>query len=283
MIGGETSTKIDIEEVIKSKNAGLYRLMPRFLIQYLKRIIHEKEINEFLKDNGNKKDVVFAQSALDYLNIRVTAIGAGNIPLQGGCVIVSNHPIGSIDGMALIVEVARKRTDIHFLVNDILMNLENMQGVFVPVNKHGKNPQQSLREMESLYASNQVLMIFPAGLVSRKTGGRIQDLEWKKSFIRKAKQYNQLILPVYISGRNSDFFYRLGNVRKFFGIRANLEMLYLSDETFKQRDKTITLIFGEPILPSLLTEKESDIVWADRIRKHVYRMGELWKSLPFME
>jgi putative hemolysin len=283
MDGGKTPKKIEIEQVFKAKNPKLYRFLPMFFINYLKRIIHEQEINSFLEANHNKKDVEFAQSVLSFLNIGITSEGLENIPEAGGCVIVSNHPIGSLDGMALISEVAKRRNDIRFLVNDILMNVENMRGVFVPVNKHGKNPQQTLRDMEALYASNQVLMIFPAGLVSRKQRGKIQDLEWKKSFIRKAKQYNQLILPVYISGRNSDFFYNLSNWRTFLGIRANVEMLYLVDETFKQRGKTITLIFGKPIQTALLSEKESDITWAERIKQHVYRMGEAGKPMPFTE
>jgi 1-acyl-sn-glycerol-3-phosphate acyltransferase len=283
MNSGETQKLIDVEEVLKAKNPRLYAFLPRFLLSYLKRIIHQEEINVFLKKNKEKKDIDFAFSVLSFLNASVIPIGLDNLPQTGGCIIVSNHPIGSLDGMALISVVAKKRRDIKFLVNDILMNVTNMNGIFVPVNKHGKNTQQALREMESLYASGQVLMSFPAGLVSRKQNGKIEDLEWKKSFIRKAKQHEQAIIPVYISGRNSDFFYRLGKIRKFLGIKANIEMLYLADETFKQRDKTITLIFGEPIQTILLTDKEPDVVWAERIRQHVYRMGDSGKSLPFTE
>ncbi|MFI5151200.1 MAG: 1-acyl-sn-glycerol-3-phosphate acyltransferase [Bacteroidia bacterium] len=283
MSAKDREKKIDIEKVFRVKNPRLYPFIPSFVFRYLKRIIHQTELNEFLRQNADKKNVEFASSVLSFLRSEIVTIGLEHVPLSGSCIIVSNHPVGSLDGMALIREVARRRKDIKFLVNDILMNVENMEGVFVPVNKHGKNTQQTIREMEALYASGQVLMIFPAGLVSRKLNGRIQDLEWKKSFIKKAKQHHQLIIPVFISGRNSNFFYCLGNLRTFLGIKANIEMLYLVDETFKQQDKTITLIFGEPIQPSQLTESLSDVVWAEKIRGHVYRMGASGQPLPFSE
>jgi putative hemolysin len=276
-----TVKTIDIEHVFKSKNPRLYRFLPGFIFRYLKRIIHQDEINQFLRDNCSYHDVDFAQRILEFFRITVKVEGLEHVPEKGGCILACNHPIGSVDAMALITTVASKRKDIKFLVNDILMNLENLRGVFMPVNKHGKNPQNSLREMESLYASDQVSMVFPAGLVSRKQDGLIRDLDWKKSFLTKARKYTRLIVPVYISGRNSDFFYNLGNFRKALGIQANIEMLFLANETFSQRDNTITLIFGEPIRPEMLSNKTNDHVWAGKIKRHVYTMGDAGKPLPF--
>ncbi len=274
--------KIDIESVFRSKNPGMYRLLPGFVFSWLKRTIHEAEMNDFLSKNRDLRDVAFAQKILDYFGIAVEYQGLENIPRTGPVILVSNHPIGSVDALALITTVARRRTDIKFLVNDILMNLENLNGVFVPVNKHGKNPVVILREMETLYASDNLILIFPAGLVSRRKWGQVRDLEWKKSFVTKAKRTNRLIIPTYISGRNSGFFYNLGNFRKLLGIKANIEMLFLVNETFIQRNKTITLIFGEPIISARLSNRENDHILAEKIKQHVYRMGESGQPLPFV-
>jgi 1-acyl-sn-glycerol-3-phosphate acyltransferase len=273
--------KIDVENVFKSKNPGLYKLLPGFLFKLLRRIIHEDVINDFLQKNGNEKDADFAKKTLEYFNISVEPKGLENLPASGGCIIVANHPIGGLDAMALIVAVSRKRSDIKFLVNDILMNLENLQGIFVPVNKHGKNPSHFLKEIDKLYASEQVILIFPAGLVSRKRNRKIMDLEWKKSFITRARKYDKTIIPAFISGRNTNFFYNIGNIRKTFGIKTNIEMLFLPNETFYHRDTTITLIFGEPIRVSQINSQESDQILADKIRQQVYQMGQAGKPLHF--
>jgi putative hemolysin len=277
----ETIQKIDVDGIFKSKNPRLYKALPRFLFKYLKRIVHQEDINDFLDKNRNRLDIDFAQSIVDHFKIRMQVIGAENIPEQGGCILAANHPIGSVDAMALICAVAERRKDIRFLVNDILMNIINLRGIFVPVNTLGKNAHQSLREMEALYASEKAILVFPAGLVSRLEKGKVQDLEWKKSFVSKARKYSRFIVPVYISGRNSSFFYALGKFRKFLGIKANIEMLYLADETFRQRGNTITLIFGEPIQPSRLLNTENDSVWAEKIKQHIYRMGDSGKPLAF--
>jgi 1-acyl-sn-glycerol-3-phosphate acyltransferase len=277
----EPLKKVDIEEVFKSKNSGLYKLLPGFVFVLLRKIIHENAINDFLYKNEDQQGVDFAKKIVDYFAINLVLKGIENIPDSGGCIIVSNHPIGSLDAMALVVAVSKRRKDIKFLVNDVLMNLENLRGIFVPVNKHGKTPSHTLREMETIYASDQAIMVFPAGLVSRKSNGKIRDLEWKKSFVSRAKKHHRPIVPVFISGRNSNFFYNLGNLRKWLGIKMNLEMLFLVNETFSHRNNTITLIFGEPIVASHITSQESDHIFAEKIRQHVYQMGSVGMPLSF--
>ncbi|EAY31789.1 conserved hypothetical protein [Microscilla marina ATCC 23134] len=175
--------------------------------------------------------------------------------------------------MAIVTLLKQKRTDIKFIVNDVLMNLVNLQGMFVGVNKHGKNVKESLRQVDELFATDQLICVFPAGLVSRKKKGAIRDLEWKKTFITRARKHHRLIIPTYIDGELSNFFYRLSNIRTKVGVKTNIEMLYLVNEMFKQRNKKMKVIFGKPIVSNNLDRKiKSDAEWAEEIKNKVYQL-----------
>jgi putative hemolysin len=265
---------INLERIIGRKNPRLLKMLPGFVLRYIKRTVHQEEMNDFLRKNGHRQDFEFAASILDYLGINIKAIGLENVPAEGGCILASNHPLGGIDGIALIDTVGKKRKDISFLVNDILMVLEQLKGIFVPVNKLGKNSAEMVSKMDEVYSSDKVVMIFPAGLVSRKqNGGVIKDLEWKKSFITRARKYGKNVIPVYISGNNSGRFYNLARWRKRFGIKANIEMFYLPDEMYRKRNTTITIIFGKPIPHEAFDRTRTDALWAEMVKEQVYEMG----------
>jgi putative hemolysin len=190
--------------------------------------------------------------------------------------------------MAMLDEVGKKRKDIKFFVNDILLNLDNLKNIFAGVGVVGKTSIEELHALEKVFAMDIAVFTFPAGLVSRKQFPNgifgkpvIEDLEWKKSFISRAKRYKKNIIPVFIDGRNSNFFYSLSNWRKRLGIKANIEMLYLADEMYKQQGKTITIIFGKEIPWTTFDKKISDAEWAQKIKKFVYEMGPQKRSLEF--
>ncbi|HEU4719528.1 MAG TPA: glycerol acyltransferase, partial [Bacteroidia bacterium] len=150
-------------------------------------------------------------------------------------------------------------------------NLTMLNELFVPVNKHGT--QHAIEKIEQVYRSDHAVLIFPAGLVSRKQSGKIMDLEWKKSFISKSVQYHRNIIPTYVDGKNSAFFYNLALWRKRLGIKANIEMFYLADEMFRQKNKTITIIFDKPVSPHVFDRSKSHRDWAQEMKKHVYAIG----------
>jgi putative hemolysin len=262
---------IDVAKIIKDKNANLYRFLPNFIVNYLKKVIHEDDINDFLNRHGEEKDFVFIQSILDEFKPIVSIKGLENIPESGGAILAANHPLGGLDAIVLMNQLAQKRTDLRFMVNDILMNLQPLEGVFVPVNKHGRNTAQMIDDMNKLYASDQLVLVFPAGLVSRKNDGIIRDLEWKKTFITQAKKHQKPILPVHISGELSPFFYRLAKIRKFLGIKANIEMLYLADEMYQQKGKSISITIGKPIAPSYFVKGKKDQEWAAELKEEIYK------------
>jgi 1-acyl-sn-glycerol-3-phosphate acyltransferase len=264
---------IDIEKVIGDKNPTLLKRLPKFILRYLKRILHQDEVNEIIAENSNVKGVQFCHNVIKRFNITATIEGLENAPKTGGVTFASNHPLGGMDALAFIDQFGHYRKDIKFIANDILLNLKPMQDIFVGVNKHGSTAVPSLKNVDATLASDESVVIFPAGLVSRRKNGVIKDLVWKKTFVTRAKKHNVPIVPVYIEGGLSNFFYRLSNIRETLGIKANIEMLYLVNELFKQKNKTITIRFGKPILASELDKSKKDKEWAQIIKEKVYDLA----------
>ncbi|MGM0496911.1 MAG: 1-acyl-sn-glycerol-3-phosphate acyltransferase [Bacteroidota bacterium] len=266
--------KIDVKEVFRKKNPGLSRMIPGFIYRYLKRVIHEKELNEILPRISHLNGLEFVQAGLSELGLEVKAVGKENIPRDGHLIFVANHPLGGPDGLVFAKEVGDIFPNVRFIVNDILLNLPNFEPLFVPVNKHGRQSSEYVRRIDETYQSDAQVLNFPAGLCSRKINGKIVDLEWHKSFINKAKKYKRDVIPVHISGRNSNFFYNLANLRKFLGIKANIEMFYLPDEMFKQKNKDIVITFGKPISYTTFDKRYMPKQWAEKIKSHVYELED---------
>ncbi len=266
---------IDVKEVLRSKNPRLAKLIPPFVIRYLKRSIHEDELNEFLGKCGHLKDVELVEASLDFLKINYNVIGKENIPSSGRFIFVSNHPLGGLDGVIFMHELSRHFNKIKFPVNDILTNIKNLSGIFIPVNKHGAQGKEAARVLEEAYSSDSQILYFPAGLCSRKKNGIICDLQWQKNFIIKAVRHKRDIVPAFFSGRNSEFFYNLARLRSLLGVRANVEMLYLPDEMFRQRGKKITLVFGSPIPWTTFNSSKTALQWADWVKLKSYELESL--------
>lgn len=266
---------INLPSLFASKSPALAKRMPGFVYRYLNRVIHVPELNESLGRLKDKRGLEFVREILSDFGARIEIVGAENLFKTERCFVVANHPLGGLDGLALIQAVADSRPDkpVVFPVNDLLLNLPNLQDVFVPVNKHGRNTQ-NIKVLEETFSGEKTVLYFPAGLCSRKQKGQICDLEWKKTFVTKARKYQRDVVPVYINGRNSNFFYGLANWRKRLGIKANIEMLYLVDEMFKQKDKTIQIIFGEPIPYDTFTRNKPDREWSRLVKAHVYQIGQ---------
>jgi len=263
---------IDVEKVLSSKNPALAKAIPGFVVKYLKRVVHQDELNIFLNKWGHLKDSHLIEAGLKHFEIKFRVFGTENIPETGRYIFVSNHPLGGLDGLVFIYELSKHFPDIKFPVNDILTNIENLSGIFLPVNKHGAQGRDAARRIEEAYSSDSQILYFPAGLCSRKKKGIICDLQWHKSFISKSIQHKRDIVPAYFSGRNSDFFYNLANIRKLLGIKANIEMLYLADEMFKQKDKEILLIFGKPIPWETFDKTRSAPDWAEWVKSKSYEL-----------
>jgi 1-acyl-sn-glycerol-3-phosphate acyltransferase len=278
----ESKKFIDVEKVLKEKAPTFYKILPRFAINWLKRKLHEDDINEAMTHLKDFYGLEYNSEGLKHLGIKIETFGSENLPKTGGVIIASNHPLGGLDGMSLIKAAGEIRPDVRFIVNDVLKNLKNFGEVFVGVNKVGGKSRDSLQLVEKIYSTDSAILVFPAGLVSRKFPEGIRDLEWNKSFINKAIKYNKPIVPVFIEGQNSNFFYSFARWRKRLGIRGNLEMLFLPDEMFKQKGNTIKIHFGKVIEPSLFYTTHTPQKWSNIMHDYIYT-DSIRKGISFRD
>ncbi|MGK0406747.1 MAG: putative hemolysin [Roseivirga sp.] len=271
----ETSTKyIDIKAVIKGKNPALAKWLPSFVVNYIKRIIHQDEINHVMTLNGDKVGLDFVRGSLETLKVKIEVEGLENIPNEGGFIMSSNHPLGGLDGFAFMKAVGEVREDFQFLVNDILLNVGNLSPLFIPVNKVGSNARAALKVIDETYSKEIPILVFPAGMVSRMTDeGEITDLVWQKSFIAKAKSYKKDVIPVHISGENSRWFNNVSRWRTKLGIKANLEMFYLVDELFKKKNSTIKVTIGKGVSYADFDKSRNLNEWAMFMREKTYALA----------
>ena len=263
---------VNIRDLFKDKNSSLARWIPGFVFRMLSRILRIDFMNGILYEHGYKKDVEFARASMEVFNVTLEVRGREQLPQEGRNIFVANHPLGGFDGVMIISELCRSYDTLKVLVNDLLMNVKNMDGIFVPINKHGAQVTDNVRRINNLFQSDVQIMTFPAGLVSRRKRGLIRDLEWKKSFITKARQTGRNIVPIHVTGRNSNFFYILANLRKFLGIKANLEMFFLPNETYKHRNKHFVITFGKPIPYTTFDTRCNPSEWARLVKEHTYSL-----------
>jgi putative hemolysin len=240
---------VDLDKTFCDKSPKLYRMLPKFVMNRLKKIVHQDEVNEILTAYGYEhQGLSFNRKVLEHLDISYAVVNRENLPPKDGrYIFASNHPLGGLDGIVLIDLIGEHYGNVKFVVNDLLMYLTPLRDVFAPVNKHGRQSATYATMIDALYGSDKQVLYFPAGLCSRKIKGDIVDLEWKKSFVAKAVKYGRDVVPIFFDGRNSNFFYNLANIRKLLGIKVNIEMLYLADEMFRQKGARFTVKIGNSI------------------------------------
>ena len=265
---------IDIREVIRKKNPALAKMMPGFVVSFMKRLIHEDEVNRLIYDYRDRRGLSFVRSILEDLKVTYSMDGMEQVPVGGRYIFASNHPLGGFDGLVLMDAIGTVFPEIRFIVNDLLLHIKNFEPVFVPVNKHGRQSAEYVRKIDETYSGGAQVLYFPAGLCSRKIKGQITDLKWNKNFVQKSVQYKRDVVPVYFDGRNSNFFYNLANLRKSLKIKANIEMAFLVDELFKQTGRHMHLKFGTPIPYTTFDKSKNYNQWTEVVREKVYDLRE---------
>ena len=240
--------RIDVDKVLRERLPKHYRYIPRFAVRWLERTICQDQLNAILLKMAGKNSVDAATAALDEMDIMVRATGLEQLP-EGRYMFVSNHPLGGLDGLALISLLGnRYDKNIKFLVNDLLMAVEPLRGVFLPVNKYGSQSRAAATQIEEALKSDAQFITFPAGLCSRmQPDGTIADLPWQKAAVAHAVNYQRDIVPIYFDAHNSRFFYRFAKWRKKLGIKFNIELIFLPKEMIKQCGATLRVFIGEPI------------------------------------
>jgi len=271
----ENTKYIDVENILKTKAPSMAKKVPKFLINYLIRIIHQDELNHILTIYHDKDGVEFMLELINYFDLHFDLHGEENLPSEGRYIFASNHPLGGMDGICLSALLGKRYNgNIRYLVNDLLLFIPNLRSIFIPINKHGKQAKKTAALTDEAYSSENQIITFPAGLCSRKIKGKIVDLEWKKSFIQKAVEYQRDIVPIHFEGRNSNFFYNLANLRVKLGIKMNYEMVYLSDEVFKSKHSTYKIYFGKPIPWQTFDNSKKPSEWAQWVKGISYGLKQ---------
>lgn len=269
---------INIRKVFRGKNPKLAKIMPDFVFRFLDRILQTEFYNFLLMNNGAVQGIDFVEGTIIEFNVKEKVFGYENIPDSGRFIFASNHPLGGFDAVLLMKYVHKKLGELKFLTNDVLLAIPNLKPMFIPINKHGSNSREAARILNETYESDVQILIFPSGLASRKIKGKIIDLEWKKHFITKAVKHKRDVVPVFVTGRNSNRFYRIANFRKFFRIKWNLEMFFLPDETIKHKNKEFHIYFGKPIPYSTFVGTKSHNEWAGWVKELVYQLPQKFET-----
>jgi 1-acyl-sn-glycerol-3-phosphate acyltransferase len=272
---------INIREIFAAKNPRLAKILPGFVYSYLNRMIHVDFFNDFQQRNSHLTGIPYINKAVEEFNVKEHIHGVENIPKTGRFIFASNHPLGGFDGLLLIRNVDRYLGPSMFLINDILMNITNLVSMFVPFNKHGNQSRKAAKLLDETYRSTKQILIFPYGLASRRIKGKIVDLKWEKHFISKAIQYERDVIPVFISGKNSNRFYIIANLRKFFRIKWNLEMFFLPDEAMRHRNSDIHIYFGKPLSYKMFNKTKTHYEWANFVKSIVYSLPK--NDMPVSE
>ena len=267
--------KIDVDNVLRTRLPKHYRYIPRFVVRWLERTICQDRLNTILEKMADKNSVDAATAALDEMGITVMASGLDVLP-DGRYMFVSNHPLGGLDGLALISLLGNRYDHkIKFLVNDLLMAVAPLRGVFLPVNKYGHQSREAATEINSSLKGDNQLITFPAGLCSRmQPDGSIADLPWQKAAVVHAVNYQRDVVPIYFDARNSRFFYRFAKWRKRLGIKFNIELIFLPKEMLKQSGSNLHFVVGQPIPWSSL-DAHAPRHEAARLRDIVYSMAPM--------
>lgn len=262
--------RIDIDEVLREKAPRFAKYIPRFIRNWLRRTIHEEALNDILAAGWNRPPQEFIHVAFERMRIAYRIDGLERLDPAERYLFVANHPFGGLDGMMIADALIERFGDARVVVNDLLMHLEPLRPLWIPVNKHGSQNSLYARKFDEEFFGELPILTFPAGLCSRCIGGEVTDLPWKTNFLKKAYASQRQIVPVFVEGRLSNFFYRVDRIRRMLGVKFNIEMLWLSDEMFSQKGKHFRILVGDPIPVAELQRYGALRDQADYVRKKAY-------------
>ncbi|MBQ1773755.1 MAG: 1-acyl-sn-glycerol-3-phosphate acyltransferase [Prevotella sp.] len=272
-----TPKTVDIEKVLRDKMGRKAKWVPRPAVKWLKNLIHEDWLNQFLWDNREVKGTPWLEACVKYVDMHVEVKGLENLPPKDDgrlYTFVSNHPLGGIDGVTLGSILGRQYDDgFRYLVNDLLMNLPGLAPLCIPINKTGSQSRNFPAMVEAGFKSDNHILMFPAGLCSRKKGGEIHDLPWKKTFITKSVQTHRDVVPIHFGGQNSEKFYRIANIGDRLNLKFTIATLWLVDEMYKNRGKTFPVTIGKPIPWQTFDKSKTPAEWAQYVQDVVYKLN----------
>lgn len=268
-----TSKYVDVEALLGPK---LLKKIPRFVVNYLKKIVHQDDLNAAITANPDTVGADFLRVALDTLDIHADVRGRENLPTDGLYIFACNHPLGGPEAL-IIGEVIRQHygNQLKFIVNSLLTEMKPLAPLFLPVNTLGGGQSRETGEqIQQLFASDNQICVFPAGICARKIDGQVTEMPWKNMFVKRARKSHRDIIPVHCTGENSRRFYLLAKIGQLLHLKVNIAMLYLVDELYKKQHQTFTVTFGKPIPWQSLDNTKTDAEWAADIRQMVIDLAE---------
>ena len=263
---------IDVAASIKASNSNFLKKFPAFVVRWFEIIVRQDELNHILEKYKDCEGADFHRSIVKEFNLTFEIEGLENLPENGKCFFLANHPFGIIDGLSLTKTVIEKYGTFKAIGNESFNFVPNLRPYIALVNPYGLSSKLYVSELEKLYQSDSPITHFPAGIVSRRNKGKIQDSEWQKSFITRAVSCQRDIVPFYFYGKNSNLFYAVNLLRRALGIKTNLELILLPREMFLKRNKTIRFKIGKPIPWQKFDASMTHVQWAQKVREFVYAM-----------
>lgn len=272
---------INILQILDNQINSIFNKLPvsikKIVISFLSWLIKLNKVNSFISSNSNKNGIDLIDELFESLDISysVSAKDKLKIPSEGRLFIVANHPLGGIDGLILLKMISEVRSDVKIIVNDLLMNVKNLEKYFLPFDLFSKKPQrENIIAIQNSLNNNESIIIFPAGEVSRFGISGIKDGAWKKSIVQLSRKYKTPVLPVFVHGRNSLFFYFISLINK------NFSMFILPSELFNKKGKVFRISIDHHI-PSEAFENRYQKVESQikLLKKHVELIGKGKKGI----
>ena len=264
---------IDVELALQEKIPDIYKKIPGVLIRLMEKVIRQADMNRMIHESSHLNGIPLVDWVLDQFGVNIVVKGKKLIPKKGRYIYPANHPIGGLDGLAIVSVVAKIHPLIKFVANDLLRVIKGFDSISLYIARFGQINRRNAILINKTLASEAQLLVQPAGTVSKRNPVKIRDLAWNKFFIHKAIQYKRDVIPIHVQARNSRLFYNIASFRKIFRIKSNLEMFLLPREMFNKSGKTITITVGKPIAYKTFDESRTHLEWAQKVREYVYLLG----------
>ena len=264
---------IDMELALQEKIPDIYKKIPGVLIRLMEKVIRQDDMNRMIHESSHLNGIPLVDWVLDQFGVNIVVKGKKLMPKKGRYIYPANHPIGSLDGLAIVSVVAKIHPLIKFVANDLLRVIKGFDSISLYIARFGQINRRNAILINKTLASEAQLLVQPAGTVSKRNPVKIRDLAWNKFFIHKAIQYKRDVIPIHVQARNSRLFYNIASFRKIFRIKSNLEMFLLPREMFNKSGKTITITFGIPIAYKTFDDSRTHLEWAQKVREYVYVLG----------
>jgi 1-acyl-sn-glycerol-3-phosphate acyltransferase len=264
---------IDVELALQEKIPDIYKKIPGVLIRLMEKVIRQADMNRMIHESSHLNGIPLVDWVLDQFGVNIVVKGKKLIPKKGRYIYPANHPIGGLDGLAIVSVVAKIHPLIKFVANDLLRVIKGFDSISLYIARFGQINRRNAILINKTLASEAQLLVQPAGTVSKRNPVKIRDLAWNKFFIHKAIQYKRDVIPIHVQARNSRLFYNIASFRKIFRIKSNLEMFLLPREMFNKSGETITITFGIPIAYKTFDDSRTHLEWAQKVREYVYVLG----------